>query len=264
MTVLQDITVICPTFNSEKYIEKTINSILSQSTSFKELIISDDGSLDQTIKIIEAIFLSYKGEVDCKLIKNPHLGPGAARNAAIKVAKGDWIAFIDSDDLWEVNKIEEICLTISKNPQVNFICHNEYRLSINKKKTIIDCSSRYDKTKLLTEQLFKSNMISTSSVVCQRNLLLRYGLFDESLMSIQDYELWLRISPNMNIVFLDKILGTYVERRGNITLSRPFMRFQNELIVILKYRNKVSNKLFLYRIFRLLISHSFQIIKRFF
>ena len=66
-----------------------------------------------------------------------HKGPGAARNIGIKNSHYDYIAFIDSDDLWEINKIEEIYMTISKNPQVNFICHNEYRLSINNKKSKI-------------------------------------------------------------------------------------------------------------------------------
>ena len=264
MKEFHDITVVCPTFNSEKFIEQTINSIFLQSMTVSELIISDDGSSDQTIKIIEECFKKYKGNIACKLLKNPHLGPGAARNTAIKAARGDWIAFIDSDDLWEENKIHEVSSAIMKNPEVNFICHNEYRLSLNGNKTIIFCGSRYDKTKSILEQLFKANMISTSATVCKKSLLLNYGLFDESLMSIQDYELWLRITPNMSILFLDKILGTYVERRANITLSRPLQRFQNELLVIFKYRKIVPLRLFYYRILRLIISHSFQILKRLF
>jgi len=256
------IAVVCPTFNSQTFIEQTLKSVFSQTISVDEVIVSDDGSTDATLTTVERIFSEYDGSATCRLLKNNHNGPGATRNKGILDAKSSWIAFIDSDDTWEENKVEEVLRVINKNLDVNFICHNEYRIDIKKKKSVIDCASRYYPSKSITNQLYWSNLFSTSAVACQRSLLIKRGVFDENLMSIQDYELWLRLSPYINVFFIDKTLGTYIERKGNITSNNTIKRFINESITLFRHRHLVSIASTLVRIPKLILSHIYHLFRK--
>jgi glycosyltransferase involved in cell wall biosynthesis len=253
---------VCPTFNSQEFIERTLNSVFSQTIPVDEIIVSDDGSTDNTLNTVRRIFSEYSGSSKCRLLINSHNGPGATRNKGILDVNSSWVAFIDSDDTWEENKVEEVLQVIGNNSDVNFICHNEYRVDLNKKKSVIDCSSRYSSSKSIINQLYWSNLFSTSAVVCKHSLLIDKGLFDENLMSIQDYELWLRLSPFINVLFINKTLGTYIERRGNITSNNTIKRFVNEAIVLLRHRNLVSIILVLIRIPKLILSHIYHLFRK--
>ena len=255
------IAVVCPTFNSSEFIERTLASVFAQTTSIDEVIVSDDGSTDNTLEIVKNIFSKYSGLAQCRLLKNGHGGPGIARNKGIFEAKSSWIAFLDSDDTWEVEKIEVVRDTICRNSSANFICHDEYRIDAHNKKTIINNSIKYIPSESLVDQLYWSNLFSTSAVICKRSLLIDKGVFDEGLMSIQDYDLWLKIASHMEVVFIKKILGSYIERSGNITSNNRVRRLVNELRVLLRYRKLVATSLFVVRIPRLFLSHIYQFIK---
>ena len=101
----KDISVVIPVFNGEKYIEKTLLSVVRQTTLPLEIIVVDDGSQDNTCEVIESFIYAYP-EITTTLVKGQHLGPGAARNTGIATARGSWIAFLDSDDLWFPKKLE--------------------------------------------------------------------------------------------------------------------------------------------------------------
>lgn len=255
------ISVICPTFNSQDYIERTLNSVFAQIMEPFEIIVSDDGSSDNTIEVVKKLFSSYEGSVICRILENNHSGPGAARNRAIENVASPWIAFIDSDDIWKNNKIAEVVQCIRDNPNVNFICHDEYKLSLKKIKTRLEYSQKYDSSKPIINQLYWSNLFSTSAVTCKYSLLKERGFFNEKLMSIQDYDLWLRLSPIMRVFFINQILGTYIERNGNITSTNRFRRFANEISVIIRHRKKVPFSLFIARIPRVILSHIYQFVK---
>lgn len=259
------ISVICPTFNSSAFIEKTLATVFFQSLPVYEIIVSDDGSTDGTLDIVENIFKEQGSQFKCKLLKNSHLGPGAARNAGIRSAQGDWIAFLDSDDLWFPEKIKEVMIVINKHSDINFICHNENRVSQKKGiRSVIEYHARYQVDISLFKQLYYSNIFSTSAVVCRKSLLLENGLFDVSLMSAQDYELWLRLSQHIKLHFLSHILGEYLERNGNITSGSMLMRIRNEIKIAYKYKNKVSTIEILIRLFRIFGSFTKQFISRMF
>lgn len=226
------ISVVCPTYNSEHFISNTLKTVLNQTKLPFELIVSDDGSTDNTVAKVDAFFRTFSG-LDTHLIKNPHQGAGATRNAAILRAKGEWIAFLDSDDLWKPNKIAVVSEAIRKHPEANFIFHNEDRIKLDGTKTLLhDFSSFYREELPLTYQLWRYCIFHTSAVTCQKELLLDCGLFNEALMSSQDWELWIRMSPHIRFHHIRKVLGTYIDRSDNITSTKSFKGLLNRLKIM--------------------------------
>ena len=114
------ISVVCPVYNSSPYIEKTLKGIINQSLFPYEVIISDDGSNDNTLEIVEKFVQRNRKKFKWHILINSHKGPGAARNLGIKKASGDWIAFLDSDDIWMRDKIEKVSKAITNHHNKNF------------------------------------------------------------------------------------------------------------------------------------------------
>ena len=236
-------SIICPIFNSGKFVDKTIHSVLAQTLQDFELILIDDGSQDNTCAVIENIIHENRS-VQIRLLKGLHKGPGAARNKGIKAAEGEWISFLDSDDIWEPNKLQMVFDVIDSNKEVNFICHTEEHVHLDGTKNILNYGAWYDDKISLSRQLYLRNLFSTSAVVCKKTLLLEFGLFDEYLMSTQDYELWLRLSPQIKVNFISEKLGYYYDRGGNISSQKQLMRVINTLKILFRYRNLVSRYLY--------------------
>ena len=242
------ISVVCPVFNSEEYIKKTIKSVLNQTLQVEELILIDDGSSDKTIDIINDIIDQYTGSIDIILIKSSHQGPGVARNIGIKKAKSEWISFLDSDDHWLNNKIEVVKNHINNSPLINIFCHSEKFNRIDKTKKNLNYYKHYDSTVNFSKLLYKVNLFSTSATTCKKSLILNNGLFDPNLPSSQDYDLWLKLSPHMNPFFIKEVLGIYYEREGNISNTKMFLRFKNRVLVYWRYRSYVGFFIFLNRL----------------
>lgn len=180
------VSVVMPAFNSEKTIEKAISSVLSQTYGNFELIIVDDCSVDGTSDIIEA----FK-EKDSRIIhlKNErNSGVSFSRNYAIKCACGDWIAFLDSDDMWTIDKLEKQINLINKNPEAvltytasSFISENEeeygYILHV--------------KPKIGYSDLLKKNLISCSSAMVKASVMKNIAMPNDKMH--EDYYVWLNI-----------------------------------------------------------------------
>jgi len=250
-------SVVIPTFNSERFIISTIVSVLNQSYKDFEIIVSDDGSTDKTIEVVITIFKEYSFN-EFAIIANNHLGPGAARNAGISKAKGEWISFLDSDDVWEKNKLSVIHNLISKNDKIDLYCHSEKAILLNKSEVAYDYYKQLDNKVPLFLSFFRQNALSTSAVTVKKRILIEAGLFDDSLPSAQDYDLWLRISliPGIKIFFIKEYLGYYLLRSDNISsnytmrykcLSKIFTRYKERLIEFSdnSYKDRIN---FLYKI----------------
>lgn len=251
------ITVICPTYNCESYIQETLESVFLQTQPPAELIVVDDGSTDNTCTVVRQLVSTSHPSFPVRLFVRTHLGPGATRNFGISQSRTSWISFLDSDDLWHPEKLQYIQSAIASFPNPNFITHNENLLTDDGEITPLNLSDLYFRSQPpLTKSLFKVNYFSTSAVSLNIELLRTHGMFDPTLMSCQDYELWLRLAPFLSPLYLEEYLGTYRQRSGNITSSRPFRRLLNEAKVLIRYRAYASPPLFLFRFIRLLSSHS--------
>ena len=117
------ISVVIPTYNAENFITKTLETVFSQTYNNYEVIVSDDGSSDNTVEVVKAVFDKY-GHRENKILINSHGGPGVARNKGIEIASGQWIAFLDSDDQWYQEKLQKVADYINQHKEYNVICHS--------------------------------------------------------------------------------------------------------------------------------------------
>jgi teichuronic acid biosynthesis glycosyltransferase TuaG len=230
------ISVIIPTYNSEKYIINTLNSVYEQTCLPYEIVVCDDGSTDGTAQLVREYFDNKSDIISrTKLIVQKNKGAGAARNNAIKNTTGNWIAFLDSDDRWLPNKLEKVQNIISQYDEIGIITHNEYNVRENnlEEKTVTTYSKWYNPEKNLFIQLFENCFFSTCCMVVKKKLIEDAGYFDESLLSSQDYDLWLRISHNQRVYIIKEPLAYYLIREGNIS-SNTYRRYLCEMKIIKK------------------------------
>ena len=207
-------SVILVTYNSSRYIEESISSVLNQTYKNFELIIIDDGSTDKTINIIKKFKdnrIKYKYQTN--------QGPSKARNFGIKISKSRWICFIDADDYWHKNKLKVVNKFLSGN---NLIYHKLHKKVEFKKQNLHITQSKLQyslfqkyigskiKNPIAQNLLIYGNTIPTSSVVIRKKILKKFKSFDEKLRIGEDYDLWLRLSlVTDKFMFIPENLGTY-------------------------------------------------------
>ena len=248
-------SIICPTYNSEKFIKKSIQSLLNQDHKNFEIIYCDDSSTDKTIDILENYKVQFlKKKINVTILKNTkRSGAGASRNKAIKFSNYTWISFLDSDDDWKPDKLSKVAKIInSKN--YNCIMHNEILRKLNGKVLEINYKKNFNFKKDILKQLFLKNFLSTSAITLKKKLVVDANYFNEEYVNAQDYDLWLKIGNNFKIFFINESLGSYNERLGSITSLSYRFRIINLIKIAKKYRYKVGSFYYYYRIFRLFVS----------
>ena len=194
------ITIIIPTFNSSNFIERSLNSLINQTLNNFDVIISDDGSTDNTLNKLYSYNSKFKKKnITLVIIKNKHVGPGNARNQGIIKSKTDWLAFLDSDDAWQNNKVEILENHITKNEE-RFNCFiNDEKFIKYKTETKFSYSSMFNENIPIYDQLFKKNFLSPSSICIKKELVVKHGMFDKKMQNAQDYDLWLKIGNDFKI-----------------------------------------------------------------
>jgi len=190
------VSVIIPTYNRAAFITRAIDSVFAQTCRNFELIIVDDGSTDATVELLQR----YKGQ--SVLLRTGHLGPGAARNRGITAACGEWIAFLDSDDLWLPEKLEAQLRFFSSRPDCR-VCQTE-EIWIRNGTRVNPMKKHKKHSGWIFEQCLPLCIVSPSAVMIHRSVFDRVGLFDESMPACEDYDLWLRIAPHYEIHLIEK------------------------------------------------------------
>ncbi|MDD5455665.1 MAG: glycosyltransferase [Candidatus Margulisbacteria bacterium] len=210
------ISIILPIFNREQFLKETIESILIQSFQDFELLIINDGSIDRSVNIVDFFKQSYPQKIYC--FTQPNKGVSSARNLGISKARGKYIAFIDSDDLWIKTKLEEQ-LAFMEQKKVA-VCQtdetwirNGKRVNHMKKHTKHSGNIFFDSLPLC--------IVSPSAVMIKKEVLDKVGCFDTRLPVVEDYDLWLRISLFYPIYLYPKKL--IVKKGGHADqLSRKY------------------------------------------
>ena len=200
------VSVIIPVFNRDTLIHESIQSVLDQTYTPIELIVVDDGSTDSTLKSLE----KYKDLSNVSIISIKHSGyVGFVRNEAVKFASGEWIAFLDSDDIWENRKIEMQMQVLKSNPQYRFI-HTLERW-IRNDKVVSQKHRKHEKAGDLFQTSLGKCEIGPSTVLMEKSLFYENGGFREDLEICEDYEFWLKITSKNPVAYLDEPL---VIKRG--------------------------------------------------
>jgi len=205
-------SIIIPTYNRVKLLSRAVKSVLNQTFDSWELIIIDNYSTDGTEQLIN----KFNNE-KIKFIKIKNNGIIAkSRNLGINESKGEFIAFLDSDDWWYNDKLEKISKELSES---DFIYHNMHVYE-NGKKTNKKLRVRKLKEPIINDLMIKANAIINSSVVIRTKILKVSGLLDEdrSIASVEDYDLWLRIARETNAFKLvPDYLGGYEVHSNNMS-----------------------------------------------
>lgn len=205
------ISVIIPTYNSAKYIKDTIESVLNQTYKDLEIIVVDDGSTDNTKDIVSKYQVKY--------IYQENKGPAAARNRGIKEAQGEYIAFLDSDDVWMVEKLEKQMAIFENSTYAMIYCDMSHKVNekIVHKSYLKEKGYRGPGSGDIHERLLKENFIFTPTVLVKKEVLKKTGYFDESYKICEDYKMWLTIAKKYQIAFLDEVLVIRTRNSLNIT-----------------------------------------------
>ncbi len=216
------ISIVIPTYNRASFLKEAIDSVLSQTYRNFELIVVDDNSTDDTPKLLS----SYGEKI--KVIKKANKGPSAARNRGIKAAKGGWIAFLDSDDVWKPGKLEKQVQFIKDNPEIK-ICQTE-EIWIRNGKRVNPRKKHEMHSGWIYEQCLPLCIVSPSSVMIHRGVFEKVGLFDETMLACEDYDLWLRIAPHYPICLVrEKLIvkqGGHADQQSHVISSLDLLRIK--------------------------------------
>ena len=208
------VSVIIPTYNRAQLLEKAINSVINQTHTNWEILIIDNHSSDETDKLIK----NFK-DIRIKILKIYNNGViAASRNKGILNAQGDWIAFLDSDDLWYPNKLEIVMNSAIQNKEHEIFITNELAIdNINGSSSIL----RYGpfEKNFYKVLLLEGNKLSPSATVIKHSFLKENKiLFNESVdyIGVEDYDLWLNLAfHDARFKFIDSIQGEFLIHPDN-------------------------------------------------
>jgi glycosyltransferase involved in cell wall biosynthesis len=245
-------SIVIPTYNRADFIVSTLNSVFAQSHKNFEVIVVDDGSTDNTERLLQGI-------TDPRLIyiKKENEERAAARNMGVCMAKGEYITFLDSDDLLYPNHFETAAAFIEENQDPEFF-HLAYHVKDGKgkllQKTVPFVGNMNDK-------IIFGNLLSCLGVFIRRDVALKYPFNqDRDLSGSEDWELWVRLSARYPLKYSNKVTSTMIHHESRsvvrtdknkiikrIDLAKKYL-FEDEEVQLRygKYKKRVSSELYTY------------------
>ena len=231
------VSVIVPAYNVADYIGEALDSVLSQTFKDYEIIVINDGSPDT--KELERVLAPYMSHI--LYLKQENRGVSAARNAGITAARGSLVAFLDGDDTWRPNYLEVQVARIQADPTIDVLYPNVLMFgggsSDNGEEFMTICPSHGEVT---FERLMLQECNVSNCSIARRDTIIRAGLFDESLRSVEDFDLWLRvIKQGGRIVYHRDVLANYRRRPGSLTAD-PIWLTEHILQVLKKIKQTMD------------------------
>ena len=257
------VSVVIPVYNCAPYVAEAVESVLGQSFGDLELIVVDDGSTDGSILALAPYRHRFK------LVSQQNRGVAAARNSGLRVAAGDFVAFLDADDWWTGSRLSAQLAALDRFSDAGLAFSNfsvkldrdeclgdggirwKYRLLRDAGATPLD---RIFKTMArvnwvdaagiprgaeayfgrIDEWLFRGNFINTSSVLVRRDAIWRMGGFDERLDTEEDYDCWMRLSAEFPFTFVDAPLVGFRRRSGQLTRASQIERVHRNVLRVVQ------------------------------
>jgi glycosyltransferase involved in cell wall biosynthesis len=249
------VSVIIPAYNAGKTIERAVKSVFAQTRLPEEVIVIDDGSTDDTSDIIKQFYPSVI------LLYLQNSGASAARNIGVRNAKGDLIAFLDSDDFWHCKKIEYQISLFKKFPDLGICSTNSYTFNVGQhlnyeEKCYSDMGSLSYKTKKF-DFIITNPFLATPTVMLKKKLFEEVKGFNENIKTAEDVDLWLRCTYKAQYIFINNPLTFIVKQADSLTVRAGSMH--EDLLNVIDLFIKTNNVSFYLRYFafRQLKSQSF-------
>lgn len=212
------VSVIVPVFNRAHLVGKTLDSILNQTYPFVEVIAVNDGSTDGSQAVLEEFAVKFPDRV--VVINQANTGQVRARNNGITRARGQFIAFLDSDDTWEEEKLA-LQIPLFRD-QVGLVYCAIYEVDASGKVTnTVLCEPEMQGS--IYGKLLIRNRMTGGSVVVTREALDRVGMFDESFKAAENWDLWIRIAQKYQVAFVNQPLVRYLRHSGNMSQDTKHM-----------------------------------------
>lgn len=231
-------SVIVPLYNKVAYIERTLRSILLQSFHDFELIVVDDGSTDGSVAVAEKIIKEHS--TFCRVVKQANTGVAVARNHGVELSKGQYICFLDADDWWEPDFLEEMSALIAQYPDAGLYGTNFYLVKNGKRRIApIGVPNGFTGGYINYCKTYANTLcmpISSSSVAILKSAFYDAGQFRKGISLGEDFDLWVRLALKYKVALVNKPLANYfqdvpVNNRATRRLHIP----QNHMLWNLEY-----------------------------
>ncbi len=221
------VSVVICAYNAAPYIAETLDSLFAQSFSDFEVILINDGSTDETATVIKPYLhrIIYH--------EQPNQGPAAARNAALRLARGQYISILDSDDLWLPQYLEKMVGFLQSHPEFelyypNAVYFGDSHLNGKRFQAIYPSSQPFTLEKFLTKECSVFGLVTF-----RREVLEQVGVYDEELRGVEDFDLWLRmLQHGIRFSFTNEVLVKY--RRHHVSLSSSSIPYYQQVIATLR------------------------------
>ncbi len=229
------VSVIIPTYNKYKLLGKAIESAIAQTYKDVEIIISDDGSTDETQKIVE----KYRDHI--VYIKHKHAGQSYSRNIAIDRATFDIIAFLDHDDIWESAYLEQTIEALKSNKQCIGVSTNRFDVYRDGKMSLKYKNNKPKNGIINLKWMIKEGpVLAPSTTVVHKKYLIKAGGFRTVFDGSEDWDLWLRMLKFGYFLYIDKPL-VYKKETG-YNLSMPVDVWEKDVLIIEDFVNRLSER----------------------
>ena len=231
------ISIVIPTYNRENLIIDALETCLNQTYRPLEVIVIDDGSIDNTISVVNAWFNQKNtSEFLGKLISQSNKGGNAARNNGIRASSGEFIAFLDSDDTWDPLKICKQYEIIRENKTIGGVYCGLREIEFKSGKILNDKQRSFKEGFILGDLLIKDVTAPTSAYLIRKKVFEEVGQFDETLQARQDWDMWIRLSSKYEIRAVKENLLNLRDHDGPRTASNPYKEINAYARIREKYK----------------------------
>lgn len=228
------VSVIMPAFNREKYIAESIESVLEQTFKDFELIVIDDGSTDTTLTVAE----TFASDPRVQIVRNEkHLGIAGTRNRALELARGEYIAPLDSDDVWlDREKLAKQIAYLDSHPECGLVGGAIRHIDTAGKtlKTVVFEQTDAD----LRNNILQHNPFPQSTLMYRKKAILEAGAYSTEYQVCDDYNLWLAVGTKNSLANFPDVFTGYRIHDGNITRTKRLTAAREILDIVKSYASK--------------------------
>jgi glycosyltransferase involved in cell wall biosynthesis len=219
------VSVVMATYNRERYLGLAVRSVIAQTFTDWELIVIDDGSVDGTPALMEPLLADPRIRYE----RQENKGQASARNRGLKAARGEFVCFMDSDNLWLADKLRRQVELMKSHPDVD-VLYGENDI-IDEEGRVQPSTPMRRYSGHITEQLLIDNFVTFNTAMVRRHRLLECGGLDERIRRADDYDLWLRLSVRCKFLHVPEVWAQYRVMADQISSNKEGRFASNAAII---------------------------------